>query len=71
MATKNDVSPESQTLLFKHGIETFGTKKNFKSWLEKKNFFFDKKSPIEFMNTLDGIKFIDDRPTGIAYGDNV
>lgn len=56
--------------LIKHGIEVFGTKENFANWLEKENFFFDKKAPIEFMDTNSGIKFIDDRLTGIEYGDN-
>jgi len=56
--------------LIKHGIEVFGTKENFTTWLQKGNFFFDKKAPIEFMDTHSGIKFIDDRLTGIEYGDN-
>jgi len=56
--------------LIKHGIEVFGTKENFAKWLEKENFYFDKKAPIEFMDTHSGIKFIDDRLTGIEYGDN-
>ena len=70
MATKNDIPPKSLGLLFKHGIEVFGTKENFTNWLEKENFFFDKKAPIEFTKTNIGIKFIDDRLTGIEYGDN-
>jgi uncharacterized protein (DUF2384 family) len=57
--------------LIKHGIEVFKTKENFSTWLEKENFFFDKKAPIEFMNTNSGIKFIDDRLTALEYGDNV
>jgi len=56
--------------LIKHGIEVFGSKENFATWLEKENFFFDKKAPIDFMDTQSGIKFIDDRLTGIEYGDN-
>jgi uncharacterized protein (DUF2384 family) len=56
--------------LIKHGIEVFGTKESFSIWLEKENFFFDKKAPIEFMDTNSGIKFIDDRLTGLEYGDN-
>ncbi len=56
--------------IFEYGIEVFGTKKNFETWLKKENFFFDKKAPIEFMNTIEGIKFIDGRLTGIAYGNN-
>lgn len=56
--------------LIKHGIEVFETKENFSNWLLKENFFFDKKAPIEFMNTNSGIKFIDDRLTALEYGDN-
>jgi len=57
--------------LIKHGIDVFETKENFSEWLTKENFFFDKKAPIEFMNTNSGIKFIDDRLTALEYGDNV
>jgi uncharacterized protein (DUF2384 family) len=57
--------------LIKHGIEVFDTIQNFKTWLEKENFFFDKKAPMEFMTTNSGIKFIDDRLTALEYGDNV
>lgn len=57
--------------LFKHGIQIFGTAEQFKRWLDKANFHFDKKAPIHFINTISGIKFIDDRLTGIEYGDNV
>jgi uncharacterized protein (DUF2384 family) len=56
--------------LIKHGIEVFGTTEEFAKWLEKENFYFDKKAPIAFMDTYSGIKFIDDQLTGIEYGDN-
>lgn len=56
--------------LFKHGIEIFGTAEQFKKWLESANFHFDQKAPIHFINTISGIKFIDDRLTGMEYGDN-
>ncbi len=56
--------------LIKHGIEVFGTTDKFTHWLESENFYFDKKPPIEFMNTYSGIKFIDDRLTAMEYGDN-
>ncbi|HVW13978.1 MAG TPA: MbcA/ParS/Xre antitoxin family protein [Mucilaginibacter sp.] len=57
--------------LIKHGIEVFGTRERFSEWLSKENFFFDKKAPIEYMNTNSGIKFIDDRLTAMEHGDNV
>lgn len=57
--------------LYKHGIETFGTKENFDSWLSINNMLLDYKKPAEFLDTISGIKFIDDRLTAIEYGDNV
>jgi len=56
--------------LFKHGAEIFGNSDQFKKWLFTDNFHFDKKQPIDFIYTISGIKFIDDRLTGIEYGDN-
>ena len=57
--------------IIQHGKKIFGSSDKFEEWLVKENFFFDKKSPIEFMNTITGIRFIDDRLTAIEYGDNV
>jgi uncharacterized protein (DUF2384 family) len=56
--------------LFKHGREIFGSSEKFKEWLNKENFHFNKKAPITFIDTISGIKFIDDRLTGLEYGDN-
>jgi len=56
--------------LFKHGLDVFGEITGFKEWLNKPNFHFDKKAPINFIDTISGIKFIDDRLTGMEYGDN-
>lgn len=56
--------------LFKHGREVFGTIDKFNEWLNKNHFFFDKKPPLLFLNTIAGIKFVDDRLTGMQYGDN-
>lgn len=53
-----------------HGIEVFGTKEKFEQWLDTKNFFFDNKSPVTFLNTVTGIRFVNDRLTAIEYGDN-
>ena len=69
--SKSDSLQGVPTDLLKHGIEVLGTEKDFLKWLNTINFFFDKKAPAEFMNTSEGIKFIDDRLTGIEYGDNV
>ena len=57
--------------LYNHGISVFETKENFDQWLNTNNIFFDNKSPKNFLDTISGIKFIDDRLTAIEYGDNV
>jgi len=57
--------------LLKHGIKVFETKKEFDNWLNSENFFFDGKKPVSFLNTITGIRFIDDRLTAMEYGDNV
>jgi len=57
--------------LFQHGIQVFGAVKEFNQWLNTKNFYFDDKNPNEYLSTVTGIGFIDDRLTGMEYGDNV
>jgi hypothetical protein len=57
--------------LYKHGTNVFGTSEDFEKWLDTENFFFDGEKPAAFLNTLTGIKFTDDRLTGLQYGDNV
>lgn len=57
--------------LFKHGIDVFGDVERFKEWLKTKNFLLGDKEPIEYFNTISGMQFVDDRLTGIEYGDNV
>ena len=57
--------------LFKHGKNIFGDHHTFSEWLQKENFYFGKKKPAKFLNTISGIKFIDNRLTAIEYGDNV
>ena len=56
--------------LFKHGIEVFGSIENFNQWLNSENFYFDGLNPESFLNTISGIRFLDDRLTGMEYGDN-
>lgn len=56
--------------LFKHGTQVFGTAEQFKKWLDTANVHFDRKAPVNFVDTISGIKFIDDRITGMEYGDN-
>lgn len=57
--------------LFKHGIAFFGTSEKFGEWLQKENYFFDNDLPINFLNTISGIRYTDDRLTAMEYGDNV
>lgn len=57
--------------LMKHGTEIFGSVKEFENWLNEENFYLDNRNPASFMNTITGIKFIDDRLTAMEYGDNV
>jgi uncharacterized protein (DUF2384 family) len=57
--------------LFKHGIEFFGTSSKFGEWLQKENYFFDNDMPINFLDTISGIRFTDSRLTAMEYGDNV
>jgi uncharacterized protein (DUF2384 family) len=57
--------------LFKHGIAFFGSSAKFGDWLQKENYFFDNDMPINFLNTISGIRYTDDRITAMEYGDNV
>lgn len=57
--------------LIKHGKEVFSSSKAFDTWLDTPNFFFDNKKPSTFLNTVTGIKFVNDRITAMEYGDNI
>jgi uncharacterized protein (DUF2384 family) len=57
--------------LIKHGINVFGDLKSFDNWLIQPNFYFDNRTPNEFLNTTSGVRFVDDRLTAMEYGDNV
>ena len=56
--------------LIKQGIQVFGTTQEFEQWLNTKNFYFDSKNPIVYLNTVTGIRFVGDRLTAMEYGDN-
>lgn len=70
---KENVKEQVLLLLsvIKHGIGVFGSINEFDQWLNRKNFYFDNKSPNSYLNTVTGIKFVDDRLTAMEYGDNV
>ncbi|MBU1820591.1 MAG: MbcA/ParS/Xre antitoxin family protein [Bacteroidetes bacterium] len=72
-AVKENVKEQVLVLLslMKHGVSVFGSMEEFENWLYLENFYLDYKSPISFLNTITGIKFIDDRLTAMEYGDNV
>lgn len=57
--------------LMKKGREVFGGSDDFNDWMDLPNIFLENKKPMDFLNTISGIKFIDSRLTGIQYGDNV
>lgn len=57
--------------LFKHGKTVFGSVQAFYNWLNKENFYFDGVQPVSNLNTVSGIKVVDDRLTAMEYGDNI
>jgi len=57
--------------LFRHGIDFFGTSNKFGEWLQKENYFFDNDQPINFLDTIGGIRYTESRLTSMEYGDNV
>jgi len=57
--------------LLKHGADVFGSEENFGHWLNTKNVFFDNRKPISFLNTISGIRMVNDRLVAMEYGDNV
>ncbi len=56
--------------LYKQGERVFGSKEEFNEWLEKPNIHFDNEPPVKFFKTISGIRYIEDRLTGMEYGDN-
>ena len=57
--------------LLKHGRLVFGDDESFRIWLNKENLALGGKQPISFLDYNAGINFIDDRLTGMEYGDNL
>jgi len=58
------------TALVKHGINVFGDAELFSKWLNTENFMLSKNKPESILNTNSGVRIVDDRLTGIEYGDN-
>ncbi len=57
--------------LYKHGIEVFGDKENFEKWLTSENMLLDNKAPIDFLDMISVIRFIDGRLIAMEFGENV
>lgn len=57
--------------LIQHGKNVFGSTEEFEKWLTSENFYFDNNAPIDFLKTITGIRFLDDRLTAMEFGDNV
>lgn len=56
--------------LYKHGMEVFESKEQFEKWLTLPNPFLENKAPMDFMDTISGIQFIDNRLTAMEFGEN-
>lgn len=67
-----DISNENLLKLksTKYGLEVFGKIENYRTWLNRENFFFDWKKPMEFLSSEEGEKFVESRLFGLMYGDN-
>lgn len=55
--------------LLEHGKSAFGTLELFNQWLVRANSTLDSKAPIDYLNTISGVMYIDNRLTNIEYGD--
>ena len=63
--TKVDTKEHILISLLRHGSEVFGSEEGLSHWLDGKNVFLDNRKPIEFLNTISGIRMIDDRLVAI------
>lgn len=56
------------TLLYKLGVEVFGNKEKFNSWLETENLVLGKIKPKSLLDNSFGISLLKDELTRIGYG---
>lgn len=56
------------TLLFKYGVDVFGDKKKFNTWLETDNLALGRIKPKELLDNSFGIDLIKDELTRIEHG---
>ena len=59
------------TKIHQLSLDIFRNKEEFIKWLTTDNFYFDKKKPVEYLETISGIQFIYERMEGMKIGDNV
>jgi len=57
--------------LMNYGADVFGSTSAFENWLLTPNFFFDRQPPLSYLNTVAGIRFVNDRLIAMEHGDNV
>lgn len=57
-------------LLYNHGQEVFGDVKTFESWLAAPNISLGGVAPQQYLNTVNGIRLIDNKLTALAFGEN-
>ncbi len=57
-------------LLYNHGQEIFGDVKTFESWLATPNISLGGVAPQQYLNTVNGIRLIDNKLTALAFGEN-
>lgn len=56
--------------LYEHGVEVFSEKALFEQWLISPNPFLDGKAPSDFLDTISGIRLVDNRLTAMEFGEN-
>ncbi len=54
--------------LFKSGIDIFGSKEKFHSWLNSENTVMGNEKPVSYLDTFSGIQLVLDELNAIEYG---
>lgn len=54
--------------LFKSGIDLFGSKEKFHSWLNSENTVMGNEKPVSYLDTFSGIQLVLDELNAIEYG---
>lgn len=56
--------------LYRHGEEVFESRESFEKWLTLNNYLLDNQAPMDFLDTISGIRLIDNRLTAMEFGEN-